>query len=247
MENTKTNVLWTGGWDSTFRLLDLILIKGSKVKPYYIIASDRLSTGTEIRTMKNIKQVLFYNYPRTKSLLLPTKFREVCDIKPNALTTRSFEEIRRNNYFIGSQYEWLARFADESGISDIELSIHKDDKAHKTLEPFVTQSFEANRLYYRVKESLSNTSEYTLFKYFKFPIFNLSKLDIENIAKKSGFYDIMEYTWFCHNPRNNNSPCGICKPCMYTIEEGLGRRIPLTGHIMYHLKKKSYKKIAVPP
>jgi hypothetical protein len=245
MKNKITNMLWTGGWDSTFRLLDLVLIKGSKVRPYYIIDSDRLSTGTEIRTMKSIKQTLFKEYPNTKDLLLPTEFKEVFDIKTNASITRHFKEIRHGNHFIGSQYEWLARFADEYEIMDLELSIHKDDKAHKALEQFTTQFFDGDELCYRVKESSYTSSEYILFRYFKFPIFNLSKLDIENIAKKNGFYDIMEHTWFCHNPRRNNSPCGICKPCTYTIEEGLSRRIPLKGRIMYHLKtKKALKRIA---
>jgi hypothetical protein len=238
MKNKITNMLWTGGWDSTFRLLDLILIKESKVRPYYVIDSDRLSTGTEIRTMKNIKQILFNKHPHTKSLLLPTEFKEVCDIKPNTLITQCFKEVYHKNYPIGSQYEWLARFTDEYEISDIELSVHKDDKAHKALEPFVCQSFDENGLYYRVKENFFNSSEHTLFKYFRFPIFYLSKLDMERIALEKGFYDIMVHTWFCHKPRSNNSPCGVCKPCIYTIEEGLGKRIPLKGRIMYRLKTK---------
>ena len=30
-------LLWTGGWDSTFRLLQLLLLYEKKVQPYYII------------------------------------------------------------------------------------------------------------------------------------------------------------------------------------------------------------------
>lgn len=46
------------------------------------------------------------------------------------------------------------------------------------------------------------------------------------IAEKHGFDDIMEETWFCHTPTKDGKPCGMCNPCKYTREEGLGRRGP---------------------
>ena len=40
----NVNILWTGGWDSTFQLLSLLLLHGRKVTPYYLIDAERLST-----------------------------------------------------------------------------------------------------------------------------------------------------------------------------------------------------------
>ena len=69
----SVNLLWTGGWDSTFRLLSLSLLHQRPVQPYYIITWDRPSTGAEIQTMCDIKRLLFKKHPETKSLLRPTR------------------------------------------------------------------------------------------------------------------------------------------------------------------------------
>ena len=47
------NLLWTGGWDSTFRLLSLVLIKRKPVQPFYVIDVGRVSTIREIKTMQH--------------------------------------------------------------------------------------------------------------------------------------------------------------------------------------------------
>lgn len=229
------NLLWTGGWDSTFRLLQLLLLQEKIVQPYYIIDPDRLSTGVEIRAMKRIKKQLFAGHAQTRDLLLPTRFKDLFDIHPNQELTVKFERILKHN-FMGSQYEWLPRFCSETGIKEIELSIHRDDKVHQVLEPFVVQSGAEEGTYYRLDGTFQGSDEYELFRFFRFPIFNWTKLDMQNIARKEGFEDFMSLTWFCHNPRANSRPCGVCNPCIYTIEEGLWRRIPLSSRIRYYCR-----------
>jgi hypothetical protein len=53
---------------------------------------------------------------------------------------------------------------------------------------------------------------------------------MHEIARQHGFADVMALTWFCHSPRNDK-PCGVCNPCEYTIEEGLGWRVPWSSKI----------------
>lgn len=231
-------LLWTGGWDSTFRLLQLLLVHNRMVQPYYIIDSDRLSTGIEIRTMKKIKRQLFEKHVKTRNLLLPTIFKELFDILLNQEVTARFERILKHN-FMGSQYEWLARFCSEANIEEIELSIHIDDQAHKILESFVIQADTEKDRCYKLNKIFRGSDEYELFRFFSFPIFNLTKPDIQNIARNEGFEDIMSLTWFCHKPRANSRPCGVCNPCIYTIEEGLGSRIPFLSRIRYYLRIRS--------
>ena len=43
-------------------------------------------------------------------------------------------------------------------------------------------------------------------------------------AEQNGLMDIMNKTWFCHHPINDE-PCGICHPCIITIEQGLEYRL----------------------
>ena len=50
------NVLWTSGWESTYRVVDLILNKKEEVQPYYILDNKRVSSKVEINTMKKIKR-----------------------------------------------------------------------------------------------------------------------------------------------------------------------------------------------
>lgn len=56
------NLLWTGGWDSSFRLLDALLIKKMAVKTYYIIDYTRPSFAQEIKTINIIKHTINKQY-----------------------------------------------------------------------------------------------------------------------------------------------------------------------------------------
>lgn len=232
------HLLWTGGWDSTFRLLQLLLIQKKTVQPYYVIDSARQSTEAEIRARRTIKDHLFEKHAYTRDLLLPTRFRELSDIKPNAELTQAYKGIL-NRCYIGSQYEWLAKFCHEADIDAMELSIHRDDMAHLALEPFVVAPGPKKDSPCKVDQAFRDTDEYALFRFFRFPIFNDSKLDMKAIAHDEGFADIMGLTWFCHNPRPDSRPCGVCNPCIYTIEEGMGGRLPLASRLRYHLRVRA--------
>lgn len=230
MGKNIVNLFWTGGWDSTFRILELLIIKERKVQPYYIIDSDRLSTGTELITMKNIKKLLFKRYPKTKKLLMPTKFREKDDIFSNQLISENYKKLN-----LGSQYDWLARFASEEKIQNAELCIVKDGRVHTYLKQYISKINDKGESNYIMIAKRNDAPECMIFRYFRFPLLNKNKLDMEAIAKNNGFIDIMEVTWFCHRPRRNNTPCGICKPCSITLKAGLKRRIPFTSRIRYKL------------
>lgn len=60
-------------------------------------------------------------------------------------------------------------------------------------------------------------------------------------AEDRGLMEIMNLTWFCHNPMNGK-PCGQCNPCKYTIEEGLTYRFDEAALRRYK-KEKIRKKI----
>lgn len=224
------HLLWTGGWDSTFRLLDLLLVKGKAVQPYYILESARASTAMERRVMEEISARLAARHPGTKALLQPPRFTAEQDIPPDEEVTRSYGRIREKNY-IGDQYNWLARLAQTVGVDGLEMAIHREDKAHKAIESLVIQSGPEDDRFYMIDPKLRGSDEYRLFGNFRFPLFSMSKLEMDAIARDKGFHELMELTWFCHNPRPDGTPCGECNPCMYTIEEGLGRRLPFASRV----------------
>lgn len=85
-----THLFWTGGWDSTFRLLQLLLEEKKEVQPHYIVISQP-STGKEIDTMLMIRHELYRLYPETRDLLKPIKFESEGQIKPNNDITDIYE------------------------------------------------------------------------------------------------------------------------------------------------------------
>jgi hypothetical protein len=227
-------ILWTGGWDSTFQLLELLLVQKSEVIPYYLIEEERRSTRLELLTMKKIKAMVRAYDPQTEKLLAPTRIYALGDIPPNPKVTEAFERIKAGQ-FMGRQYDWLARFCEWQNLSDLQLGIHKDDKAHAVLEGMLTAK-PGNEGEFIVDEKFLDSDEYTIFGRFSFPILNLTKLDMNRLARERGWQEIMLQTWFCHRPVKDK-PCGRCNPCRYTVEEGMGFRIPRMRVLMGKFRK----------
>lgn len=219
-----THLLWTGGWDSTFRLLELLLEQGRVVQPHYLEDPSRPSTAIEIETMALIRGTLALQHPRSRELLLPTQFHRVWELPDDPGLDAAFAQARASA-FMGDQYAWLARFCRVQHLPGLELCIHRDDKAHAVLERFVVADGEGEARTWRCDPARAGSAEHTLFGDFAFPLFDSSKLDMARRAREQGWHGLMAMTWFCHRPRDGQ-PCGCCNPCLYTIEEGLGWRIP---------------------
>jgi hypothetical protein len=235
------NLLWTGGWDSTFQLLQLLLIYQRQVTPYYLIDAERRSTGVEIQTMRQIKDHLFKEYPFTRKLLRPIRFFSVEDISPDSEITEAYHSILKEKH-IGSQYDWFARFCKENELSDMQLSIESDQdpdqphfhlsKQHFNIDHILSENHDGFQTIYRIDQKYKETNEYILFRYFSFPIIKLTKPQMVTIVNKNGWKEIMDMTWFCHKPTCNMKPCGKCHPCLLVIKEGLGWRIPVNRRII---------------
>jgi hypothetical protein len=235
-------LLWTGGWDSTFRLLDLILIKNQIVQPYYTIDEDRPSTGNELKAMKSIKINLCEKFSYAKKLLLPTIFISVQDIPMNEDITDSFNKLLLK-YPIGSQYEWLSRYAYSLRMK-LENGAQYIHWVPELLGPSLKKVCEANDIFYILDKEKASPEEYLVFGNFLFPCF-ISKKDSMEIAVKNNLFEIMQYTWFCKSPIKNQKPCGKCNPCQQTISEGMLWRFNKKALVNYwvHMKKKKFVRI----
>jgi len=236
-----TNLLWTGGWDSTFRLLWLLVVLKKTVRPYYLIDTGRISVCEEIRAMEKIKKMIFGIHPEARKLLLPIEFRLVSDIKPNQDVTDKFNVLRSIDSELGGQYEWLARFAEQSRIT-LEMSAQRDSAPNYPgsvpclLEPYVIGKSDGADRYYELIENPDNPNV-EIFRFFRFPVFDLTKRRMRELAGEYGFLDIMEQTWFCNRQLADGSPCGTCSPCSYLMREGFGARIGFKGRMRYRIKR----------
>jgi len=90
--------------------------------------------------------------------------------------------------------------------------------------------------YYILDKENSSQDLINVFGNYRYPLLSYSKLDMQRIAKQKGYVDIMNKTWFCHKPKNNE-PCGKCAPCMQTIEAGLQSRFSQSAMTKYKIKK----------
>jgi hypothetical protein len=238
----KINLLWTGGWDSTFQLLQLLLIYRSSVTPYYLIDSGRKSLGIELKTMELIKEILFEEYPYTKKLLDPIHYADLEEIIPDSDITNAFQEILREKQ-IGLQYERIARLCKELGINDMQLSIEKSvipDTNHwdHKIDQYLTKETINAQTVYKIDPKFKTINEFIIFRYFVFPLIYISKNDMLTISNEQGWRNIMNKTWFCHNPTCNKQPCGKCKPCLLVIKDNFGWRIkPIRRLISIYYRK----------
>lgn len=235
------NLLWTGGWDSTFRLLQLLLVHRVPVVPHYLKDPTRASTQIELQTMTRIGDHLREAYPHTRALLQPLRIAAVADVAEDPEIAVALRDIRKRS-FIGSQYAWLPAFCKHNAIDDMELGVHVDDKVQALLRSFAME-FEHSGGYrsIRVDPRHVDSAEFRLFRYFSFPLFHIDKVGIDRQAEAEGWGAIMDMTWFCHTPVRGR-PCGLCAPCVYTIEEGLARRVPASRRVLSFF----YRRLALP-
>lgn len=232
IRNQNHDILWTGGWDSTFRLLQLLLIEQEEVQPHYIIFPSRNSTSIEIERMKKIRAVLQRDYPSESNLLLPTKFCNKNEIEPDNKIYEAYQKSIEQRYY-GDQYVTLAEYCKQHGLSEMELALEKNSN-EEGIEESLTYSLHENRI---------SPQDRKIFKHFSLPLIDMTKQDMEKIATGEGWFYILKLTWFCHHPMHipfgKTVPCGGCRACENTIKEGYEWRIPLFNRLL----GKYYKKI----
>lgn len=227
------NILWTSGWDSTFRLLQLVNMNAI-IQPIYIIDTNRGSLKIEIERMNEIKKMIYNKYPESKNNILPTKFIGLSDIKKNNYSTNAYKNLRKETFF-GSQMEWISWLS--KMYNGLEHCVHKDDNVESILKDnvkYYDDKFSGG--YWKVDEN-SSKDIVDLCGDLRYPLLHYTKLDMKREAEKMDNIEILKKSWFCFDPINGE-PCGLCNPCKYAIEEGMSFRFSKSG-----LRRHKYKKI----
>ncbi len=213
VQHSPTTLLWTGGWDSTFRLCQLLLVERRPVITHYIIDLWRPSTLKELDAMATIRQELIKRID-DESLFPPTNIYLQSDFPKYPDILRAYANIRLATP-IGKQHEWLACYARFLGIADVELSLHWINP----VPPVYTHIFDGldpeNRKAATVRQS---SDVQTLFQRFSFPVLRITKSEMGDFAREHDYQDILYLTWFCHKPIRGR-PCGMCKPCKISVHQ----------------------------
>ena len=232
------NVLWTGGWDSTFRILQLST-KDIIIQPFYLKDDNRKSQNFELNAIRSITEDI-RNLASTQCTIRDVIFMNVSDINEDKDITQAYKNLAKKHR-LGIQYEWLARYS--KNINNLEIG----DENGRAIDSIILSAIKANgdikRIvddkkgeYYIIDKSVSSKDIIKVFGNYHYPILYYSKLEMKKEAEEKGFIDLMNKTWFCHTPIDNQ-PCGRCVPCVGTIKKGLEYRLSKAALGRYRRKK----------
>lgn len=230
-------LFWTGGFDSTCRVVQLSRLDVT-VQPFYLVDGRyRRSVGYELKAISEILPEIV-GHPETRFRIKPLIRVDVSSLKPYPDIKEAHRKIREE-IALGMQYEWLAAFAREH--PGTEISFEKAEGGHIynyfRKHGVLCRVDEGQVSYLEFDKSQSESILFAVFGNFHFPlpIIEKTKFELIDEYKRLGFENIMCKTWFCHNPVRGE-PCGVCNPCKIVIEDGLSFRMPGTS-----MKRNAYE------
>ncbi|MCR5527008.1 MAG: hypothetical protein K6F39_06465 [Lachnospiraceae bacterium] len=255
----RIGCLWTGGLDSTYTIAYFSKFE-VEIQPYYLLDKNRNSQKYELKAIEEISDI-FRNDKHVKAKIMPLITKNVDNIAPDDEIKKSFKKLRKQMP-LGSQYEWLARFAKEIGSDSLYVSIEKSDHSIGRKCVYdngdVIHYFENEYEYFSIDKDKSTQDCINVFGRFRFPMSwdRTKKEEVQELVDM-GYEDVLKKVWFCFDPvvRNGNvEKCGICNPCRTYIkagfrnlfsEEALQRyeKIEKTPHWVHQLR--DYKNLAL--
>lgn len=241
MENRKENnnavirLLWTGGWDSTFRLVELSR-ENVIVQPIYLYGDGRPSIEYERKAKEKILNSI-WNRPETKANILPLKEVDINTIPQNPVITNAYNNIIKKQR-LGTQYEWIGRYAFEHPGCEICI-----EKQHPKGIGFMQNLIKNNGALipthniHRYKVESNCEEVRLLIGNVYFPIMDRMEVDMLQQIHAWGYEDVMKHIWFCYTPINGK-PCGFCRPCCEKIESDMGFLLPRSARRRYYLNQR---------
>lgn len=204
-------VFWTGGYDSTYRLCELLIVEQKIVRPVYVAynldsshISDfwvRKNRLQEYEAMEKVRQYIIQKFPFTKKRFLPTWY--ITEDIHNPHFDKKFLKL---NLFPKKravhQYMHLSKIAYHHKIYiDIGvLGLHSKSKFAKFLNKNVS-----------LRGQLGVDKEHPLH-YLRFPLLRQSKKNLCSYSKQNMFSEILQMSWSCWFPKDNEV-CGKCPMC----------------------------------
>ncbi len=225
---TMIKVLWTGGYDSTYRIAELSR-HDVIIQPYYLSDRKRRSEKFELRAIREITEDIEKN-PGTRCRILPLIMHKVSDLKPDREIVEAYYRLLSVSY-IGPQYVWLGQFSKLNPGLELCIEMLTSQRGATyciSREGQLRKINDCGLVYWVLDKGGSSKDIITVFGSMHFPIIQLSKMDMLNGYRSMGFSEIMGKTWFCHTPVNGE-PCGVCNPCNHAIKEGLDFKITPGG------------------
>jgi len=238
----RIDILWTGGFDSTFRVCQLSLLK-IEIQPFYI-SLKRKSEPYEIKAINEITDYI-RSYKDSRCSILPLIIVNYDEIILDKQVTNSFIKLRKE-FRIGYQYDFLTRFAKQNDLM-LEIGFERspfspEDKCfskYKAIKHIAKPISKGETIEYcELDPDGSSEDLVNVFGHFRFglPLFNINKIQVLEAYKDIGYEQVIPLTWFCAYPIKGK-PCGLCTPCETVMKAKMGFRLPMRARILYKIFK----------
>lgn len=241
--------MWTGGFDSTLRIVQLSE-KDIIIEPYYIYFPQRKSVEKELETIEKLRKMILER-PSTKAEIKHLHVMPSSDFLPVDKDILEAYEVLYKTDGLAKQNKVLAMATRK--IPGLEICFERSKGSKKIVDtiiekPYLTQLKEQDEIYYYINENAPK-EVYTIFKDYKFPkrIIELTKQEEYEDFKRLNALDIAKATWFCQFPINDE-PCGYCSVCRASVQELGDWRLTEAGkkrykHWRFHLAVHKVKRL----
>lgn len=231
----KVTLLFTSGWDSTFRFLQLCQYE-IEIQPIYIIDKGRKSNSVEQVQIDKIISEARKNFKATINDVIFYEWNWIVENCGNEAISEAFD-VLREKYNIGTQYRIFALLTHYLGDVKMECAVvHQyHGKVEDAIEgegKLTTVENDVLGQRYCVSSVGGDDFVFKVFGNLILPVIKLSKKEEEQIARENGWFDIMQLTWFCFSPINGK-PCGLCGPCDDAMNTGMDWRMPAISKWRY--------------
>lgn len=212
-------IFWTGGYDSTFRLCQLLIKYKKKVQPIYISdpnldnfenkKTKRKNHKNEIEAMIKIRNLLYYkfNFIQKLNLLMPLiiikKVNYDNDIRKNMIILKDKKYVRRSQ----CQYGGMAQIC-----KNLEKKIELCAEVGGFFEKKLKNKIYCDKKNCYIKHFSNSDRCLSIFNLFLLPLINYTKEEMYKESVIYKFNTILNTTWSCWYPRNNK-PCKRCDMC----------------------------------
>ena len=233
MDNQTATILWTGGWDSTYRIIELSR-KNITIVPIYIIGDNRTSEQYEKQAIERITSLL-RQHPATKAVIKPVHYVEKKEIPTNEAISEAYKRIEKTTH-LGKQHDWLARYAFYHPGLEIGTEAGEPETSHIIDAIQQYGVIKKERDTYVLDKEKSSDDGLLVLGNFEFPIIDKYETDMLRNINNWGYQDVMKEIWFCHEPIGGK-PCGFCHPCVVKMESSMEYLLPTQARRRYAVWK----------
>lgn len=230
-------VFWTGGWDSTTRVVDLVVHYGCPVQPIYVIDRSRRSWSIEVERMERIRDHLSTKYPERAHLLLPTNFIDRSELETSDLVNHPYLKLASKTG-TSTQYAYLSKVSEITGYPKIEVAIHSEDDAstYEVLRERVKEvRLECGATTYEMdpwEPSTQMEHAMKVFETYRLPYMFTHPDKLASMTADHGLNSLLSLTFTCRIPLRGE-PCGVCETCRYAIRSGKTDHFPSSALLRY--------------